>query len=659
MVNGACINAIMLRIELTSSWLLITLALVFGVFLIYWTIRNLQNSYYSNIVKYLLTALRIAALFIFILMLTDLQIETSRHKQEAPELAVLWDLSRSMKLADSTFNVRDVLNSNEYKDLKRTCSISHYWNMQAPVLIKEGQLRQLDIDERSSDIGTLLRFADSKAIFDDILLISDGNSYLGESPESIRLEKGLKVHAIGVGNKKEQQVPRLRSLKTPAFVLDSDSLLLSWYLYNPSEDSIVCDMILRQNETEIFRKKIYLPAKRMIPIEKTVHEVEPGLQAWDFIIVMNDDEHLIHKEVIKVHDSKVNILCYSDPGDQDIAMMAAVLRENKRYNVVGTDEWEKNKVSISPDLIIQTWHAEARPRLDHKVPSILVYRDENNNYINESDLRVRVHRPYVDFSSSHRENERYWTQLPPVQVARYPHSGTVVLQSINERPLILEDRKQRSIIINAAGLWRWNLAGYNKDWNGIYTHLIKGLVSTLLWQFDNTYIALDDDSYSGFEFESFPIAIQRVMEQDIEDAEITLKILDSNKVEIRRKEFETDQAIHQISLEREGDYFAVADMLTGRVLLESDTAVIRIEKNNMEIRDPGCNEDALKALVEHHDGEYFSLNDLNGLQNITTREKKWMISSTIVIARNCYLLYALMFLMLVADWVIRKRNGGI
>ena len=650
----------MFRLEFTSSRPIIVLTIVLAVFLVIWTIQNIRNSYYPKMIKYILTILRIAALVIFILFLSDVRMKFDRDKQTAPDIAFLWDLSQSVYLTDSSFTVKDILNSKEYKELERKVKISHIHNMQDPAEVSQNRLKQLPQDERASDIGALLRYAESQARFDELVLVSDGKSFLGEDLENISLSEELKVNAIGIGKEKPGELPEFRSLNYPPLIFEYDSLHFSWFLYNPSEEACDCELIIKRDKVEVGRLDVRLPAQRMIPMNRSFFEGDPGIHEWEFYISSNNEERIIWREELRVHEAKINIVFFSDPPDRDIAMMATVLRENERYRVFNSEEWKNKHGDRRPDLIIQTWHPEIHPRIEPDIPTVQVYRVDNSSYLHESDLKIVVRQPYVNFLPDPAENELLWTLLPPIQVAAgYSSKDKVIIKSMSGHPVVIENHDQRSITLNASGMWKWNLAGYDKDWNGFYSYFIDGLAEILLWQFENSYISLDEDVYTGLEFEVFPVAVRKVSENVPENAKINLRILDSNKVEIRRYELIHDPIVQSISLDREGQYFVVADIISRSVLLESDTSDIRIKKNDMELRDPGCDEDALRKLTEHHHGNYLHLNELDELPDMISINKKWVNISTVFTARRCYLLYVLMFLMLVADWVIRKRNGGI
>jgi hypothetical protein len=79
----------------------------------------------------------------------------------------------------------------------------------------------------------------------------------------------------------------------------------------------------------------------------------------------------------------------------------------------------------------------------------------------------------------------------------------------------------------------------------------------------------------------------------------------------------------------------------------------------METYDPGCDEKALQKLTNDHRGYYLHTDDLNGLADMVSTERTWKDVSKVYIARHSYLLFAVMFLLLCADWIIRKRSGGI
>jgi hypothetical protein len=218
------------------------------------------------------------------------------------------------------------------------------------------------------------------------------------------------------------------------------------------------------------------------------------------------------------------------------------------------------------------------------------------------------------------------------------------------------------LIIAASGLWRWNLAGFEKNWDGIYTHLIKGMVDDLIRRGEKNYIALDEKIYSGIAYKPINLRVEQYNLELLDRNEISLyvSLMDSSYEEIHRKELDIlIDNITSFTLKEAGEYYVKAEVFTHGVLLESDTAKILIEENDMENLLTGCDVETLKQLAERHGGTYVHITDLDSLQQIISTDKKWEQVSRVFVARRSYILYVLMFLMLCADWVLRKRNGGM
>ncbi len=202
----------MFNFDLTASKIVWVLAALLAFYAIYWLIRNLKDTYYPSPIKIILVILRTAALVIFIIIFLDIKITHIRDRQVEPEVAFLWDLSQSMnKAGNEAFQVTDILRSPTYRALDRQTNISHITNMQDPMIVTEAQLRALPVEEAISDNGKLFRYAEKQTRFRELVLISDGRSYIGESLGTIQLSDKLVVHTIGVGNDPEEELLQLRS----------------------------------------------------------------------------------------------------------------------------------------------------------------------------------------------------------------------------------------------------------------------------------------------------------------------------------------------------------------------------------------------------------------------------------------------------------------
>ena len=233
----------------------------------------------------------------------------------------------------------------------------------------------------------------------------------------------------------------------------------------------------------------------------------------------------------------------------------------RRYDVFEKNEWD-NIQDKKPDLVIQTWGSD-RERLYQDVPSILIYRDDKNSYQNVGELVVNDQKPYVRYTGDISRDARYWKQVPPIQVARFTSQGRHILSGETGRPVIIEGHLPKSICVNAAGMWRWNIAGYHKEWDGIYKHLVTGMAEALIRQSDKSYISFDRPYYYELEYEDIPIRLKRY---DMENSEMDagdeiIRVTDSSFSEIRRINPEQDGSA-EVSFDKEGTYYFIVDLFS-------------------------------------------------------------------------------------------------
>lgn len=632
------------------------MALLIISYAVFALIRHLHDSYYPKPIKIALSVLRALALFIFILIFLNVKTTFIHDKQIQPSVAFLWDDSKSMARLDSTFHPADIVRSDAYRKLKKDVKIIHIADMIQPAPVSETKVLKMTLDSDISNNGSLLGYAESSMKYKELVLVSDGRSYLGEALEDINLKHGLKVHVVEVGDIRTDIFPILRSVKIPDYVMSGDSIEVSWVLQNPGNEDISTDLKILRGEKEVFNETVSIPAERLIRSQHVFEPAEEGIMELDWYL---ENDRKIGSETIRVHPSKIRILCHADPLDRDIAMVSTVLSNSEHFEVYNLDDWKELFPNSKPDLTIQTWDANKSNVLFPEIPAILFYRDNYYESFNEHEI-VNM-KPYVAFSSDPGLNSTYWSQLPPIQMMDLKYQGIVILKNRMGWPLVLERSDEKQIIINGSGLWRWNLAGFEKDWDGLYEHLFNDMVDYLIKQRSKTYISLDKKIYSGITYQNLPIETQLFnlgsVDQDRSFVRVTL--LDSTYEEMRRYEHDLDDQTGSFQLNETGTYHIKADLFSYGEILESDTALVMIESNDLEDNVYQYDRNVLKDLAARHKGIYQRFVNADSLRFQISTEKQWVRETDVFIARSTYWLYALMFLLLCADWILRKRHGGM
>ncbi|MFO7841765.1 MAG: hypothetical protein R6V48_06380 [Fidelibacterota bacterium] len=652
-----------MQIDITQSWLLWVMCLFLFAFTAVWTVRHLRDTFFQRKIRFLILTFRWMAILLLILLLADMRIISKNRDLRKPRTAVIWDLSSSMARAgEKAFSVRDVLNSDFYRSLKRRSRVEHITGMTDPGIINEQDVRSLQPAGNITDCSRLLRFAEQQAKYQHAILISDGQSYLGEALENMDLKENLSIHTIAVGDIEQAGVPVLESVHYPDYVTSDDSLNISWVLENPSLNPLQGNIFLKNKDDTLRGKQIAIQSQRMQDYECTLPPLEEGVQELKWHYVGDSISAGIGSREIRIRPSRIRVLCDADPPDQDIAMVSKILGATDPYEVYSRNDWEQAHGNEKPDVLIQTWHPEQKPQYYEDVPAILFYREPGNNYRSLTELEIAVQRPYLHFDPDPVRNARYWKQLSPVHVPEeYQGGGKIIMQSVSGLPFIMEDSRSQRFIINGAGLWRWQLAGYRKEWNGIYRHLIKNLIAEAIKRKGNGFVSFDRSDQTGRQFIPVNIGVQ-IYNRELLDASATklsISLYDTAFSVIRRNDHSLKgRIIETLSYPDTGTYYLTAELYSGAKYMGSDTSTLHIKESELEDILSGCNVRALQKLSAHHGGSHVHLDDIDSLSAMITLKKQWEHKTRVFTARSSPLIYILMFLMLCADWILRKRYGG-
>ncbi len=643
----------MFEFSVTSSkilWLLAAIFLLYGVFYLY---RSLKSDFYSSQVKVTLVILRSFAILIFILLLLDLSVEHHRFSKYQPKLAFLWDMSQSMS-ADSAYSQNKILRSDLYRNLNKTADIAHISNMAVPEIYSLGQIRRMDRKETLSDNSVLIRFAEKAAPYDELFLVTDGQSWLGEDLSSLKINNNINLNVIAVGKKAESALPEIRSLRYPGYISQGDSVDVKYEIYNPSEKSVKFELEVLADKS--ISKSVYeLSAFRSVGITQKIafENIGNNLLKWRY----NDTDNnvLLHEEIITVKAATLNLVFYADPPDRDIAMLKFVLDDIDRYNCYHYKEWNEEHPQETPDVFITNSSSFLVPELEI-APTLIFYRNKNREYISSEDFKIKSYRSWLMIYADPFENMRNWSQLPPVKLVSQAPAGKVLLEDSNAHPVIVD--VGGALQVNAEGLWKWNLAAFNKDWDGLYEDLFIGMIEELIGTKSAKTLSFNENEYNTFAFR--PLGFNLDLADDLsQDYKLIVSLRDSNRSEQKRIETSDASKTLYLKIDEAGEYSLSASLFVNGEILAEDSAKVSILLNDLERTRLGLNEIDLKKLCTNNRGRYISSGSLDTfVYDLKRNDKETMLSRTYTF-RDQYYLYLLLFLLLVADWVIRKMNGGI
>ncbi|UCD17432.1 MAG: hypothetical protein JSV44_00535 [Candidatus Zixiibacteriota bacterium] len=160
----------------------------------------------SRGIRVLLTALRFLAVIALFLALFEPVVSYKREYQRKPRLTLLVDRSRSMEISEEGKTRREradsLLSSPHFKNFSESVDVT-------TIYFADGLRESDDADEQhQTALGEALRQQSKRELAEPAeywLLLSDGISNAGVSPEDVAAKLKTPVHSVGLGLESEQK----------------------------------------------------------------------------------------------------------------------------------------------------------------------------------------------------------------------------------------------------------------------------------------------------------------------------------------------------------------------------------------------------------------------------------------------------------------------
>ncbi|MDA3871368.1 MAG: hypothetical protein PF551_03345, partial [Candidatus Marinimicrobia bacterium] len=105
------------------------------------------------------------------------------------------------------------------------------------------------------------------------------------------------------------------------------------------------------------------------------------------------------------------------------------------------------------------------------------------------------------------------------------------------------------------------------------------------------------------------------------------------------------------------NFTLISKLVVNEVSLGSDTARIKVSKNNEEVKYIGCDDIALKRLSSNNNGLFVKLSEVDSLEKNVHLEKQRSFNEYNFISRTNLILLILLFIVSIVEWIIRKQIG--
>jgi len=670
-------------IQISSNINLYIIISFFIIVYLFWLYKFLNNSKISKLNKYLIIIFRTMAFLILIIFLINLRINFRQVIMKKPNVVFVWDDSKSMEgIAKRSRYTENILNSKFYEHLNNRANIKHYYGHDELTKSSYREVSKLEFNGDHTNISNMLSLVIEKYSEKDlnsIFLVSDGQSHYGKLIEKFSTQGKAKIYSIGIGKTEISDKIKLVNMGKPSVIKEDERPLIKLNLRNNGKSEIngVIKYRINDNKTQNF-SKVNILQERNAFIENRFPTLKKGEYniKWYFTPEMNDTLILIDNKCnISVVKSKYDIVfCYEIPSPE-IKFMKLALSKNLDYNLYNYGDWISENVNQYPDLIICFPDMKNDQSFNwlrnSDIPKILFVKNNFQNY-KKFD---KISSPKYVGNYSINENFSFlltepsitksfinWKKLPPVIWSGYKITGEIILSDRDTKiPLMSWEEKGNTIYLSITKLWRWKLASYNKEWSGHYSKLINGMAKWLINQNQRKIIDINKNIFKIDKYENvdIPIKLNLTQNNKKDSLKVICIIYDENDSELSRKYLipNNEEINFNYKSKMEGNFTLISKLVVNEVSLGSDTARIKVSKNNEEVKYIGCDDIALKQLSSNNNGLFVKLSEVDSLEKNVHLEKQRLFNEYNFISRTNLILLILLFIVSIVEWIIRKQIG--
>jgi len=684
------------------AWFVV-LCFLAGAALTFFLYRKKRGEFSSPLLYYTAAACRFLSYSILAFLLLSPMLRYLQHREEKPTLVFLQDNSASQKVAfrktdsiayrnnvgklldaiRSDYNVKEYSTGNQLSD-----SLHFNYNESATDL--SGSLEMIMSTLENDNLGA-------------IILASDGIYNKGISPLSIPYPFKGSVYTIGLGDttlQKDALVARVFANKTvylgDQFVVRSDvsaygckGASFTVTVFSVSANKVLSSQTFNAGE-ERFSKSL----------EWVLDARSAGLQHLRVSISkaegeLNSDNNA-RDVFVEVMDSKENILIVADAPHPDVFALKEALTKNKNYKVdVQTAASLKANVGDYNLLILHNlpsaafnaqglieqakkagvslWYIAgiqtALPLLNKSQTCLQI----NSRGAGQNDVQAILNPEFSYFTVAQASNLK---SLPPLSApfgdfSAGPSTQVLMKQQIGSVPTQLplwslqQTAEGKTGVLAGEGLWRWRLYDFNqhKNHNLVDEFILKSAQYLSARQDKRPFhIGMPKAVFTETEPVLFDAELYNENRELVNTPDVTLQVFDENK---SKTTFTMNKESNSYSLNAgnlaAGTYsYSASTVWNGKSYTASGN--FRVTALNIEEVNTTADFGLLNELATQYRGEFVYPDQLLSLKD-KIRENKAIHSILRTTVHTEPLidwkwLFALLVLLLSAEWFIRKHNGG-
>lgn len=654
-----------------TPWHLIIILVFLSVY-IFWYITFWQKNRFEIREKAAIFGLRTLFLILFIMTFLQFRYQHIQNKLIPAPVEFIWDNSQSMSSYYNNDHLSStILDSRFYRTLQQQARIKHSAGSEKSSLISARDVDKLDGSGSLTNIDAMLQDAVQRAnrqITTHLFLISDGQNHVGRTLPDVRLPDYIKLTTLGVGDTLAESSPKIILPVRELVLTESDSVHFSLIIENPNLADMSGSIRGILDDHQVACTQFVT----MSPLSRTEHTLllSPQVKGRHFIRFDYTPEHsnlsFSLKPVLslRVKNKVKTIIMISHSPTPDLKFIRTLFDSDETVQFIQSNLTDQNIPDNSDLIIYQLSDADlqAAPLIQSATPKlILLSADDDKHSFYAEDFKVDTYLPFTLSGHKLDQSAENWAALPPVRMSKNIPAGKVIVSAQKPRifPFILQ--QNHTILVNGTGLWNWKTAGYEKAWQDHYSNVFKGIVRWLLDDSGSTLLQWQEHNLTSFQNENIALNLNLHLNPDIltDSLKVILSISDSTHSELWRKTLipHRNLLMSNWPAKYSGHFTGVATLVSDKQMVASDTVQLSVSKHSPELAAIGCNQEGLRTVSLHNKGQYFHISAIDSA--VVSLPAQNLNTTFLYSASADYFHFILLILLASAEWIIRKRAGGI
>ncbi|MGB5942744.1 MAG: VWA domain-containing protein [Leeuwenhoekiella sp.] len=464
---------------LTILYIILTGIIALGVSFFFY-----YKSKQKGILRFALTAFRFLVLFAVLLLIINPEFTETSYTTRKPVLAIAVDNSASITNLEQESEVRELLKRfRESEILNERFDLDVY-----QFGFESNTMDSLDFDQTQTDIAKSLRTLNNIYRFSNYvpLLITDGNSTVGEDYRYVAESLDAKTFAVAVGDTATYEDLAVKQVNSNRYAYLKNEFPVEIMVQYTGEKATDAKVELLANNQVLRSKQISLSESDPTEaIQFYLNASTVGVNTYKALVTSNipekNQENNSKDFAVEVIDQKSKVLLVYGTLHPDLGALKKAIESNELREVELSPVASVNQELTEYDLVI-LFEPEASFRalyaeLDKFQKNVITVIGENANipFINQAQNSFELNfsretdevQPLVNTGfSAFAIGEMQFDNLPPLLS---PFGGftvnapfeTIFYKKIGQVntdvPLlsILEKNDRRQVILLGTGIWRW------------------------------------------------------------------------------------------------------------------------------------------------------------------------------------------------------------